>query len=81
MVFFFYRVVKMNFEFFYRQFALTACVEMAKKLGDDFMPLLPETVPFLSELMEDENPDVERHCRTSIRELERTLGESIQKYL
>lgn len=59
---------------------MNACVEVAKKLGDDFMPLLPETVPFLAELMEDENSDVEKQCQASIQELERTLGESLQKY-
>lgn len=65
---------------FFRLFALNACVEVAKKLGDDFMPLLPETVPFLAELMEDENSVVEKQCQASIQELERTLGESLQKY-
>lgn len=44
------------------------------------MPLLPETVPFLAELMEDENSVVEKQCQEKIQELERTLGESLQKY-
>lgn len=59
---------------------MEVCVELASKLGEDYMPLLPETVPFLSELLEDENPKVEKECQRSVQELERILGEPLQKY-
>lgn len=59
---------------------MKVCVELASKLGEDYMPLLPETVPFLSELLEDENPTVEKECQRSVQELERILGEPLQKY-
>lgn len=63
-----------------RLFALAACVEIAKKLGDDFLPLLPETIPFFAEMLEDENPTVEKACQASVQDLERVLGEPLQKY-
>lgn len=64
-----------------RIFAFNCCVEIARKLGEDFSPLLPETVPFIAELFEDENPRVEKNTRKSVQELEVILGESLQKYL
>lgn len=66
--------------FLCRLLALKVCVEFASKLSEDYMPLLPETVPFLSELLEDENADVELQCQRSVQELERILGENLQKY-
>lgn len=63
-----------------RLFALRVCVELASRLGDDYLPLLPETVPFLSELLEDEDSLVETQCRKSVQELERILDEPLQKY-
>jgi U3 small nucleolar RNA-associated protein 10 len=44
------------------------------------LPLLPETVPFLAELLEDEDEDVERECQRVVNEMESILGEPIQKY-
>ena len=63
-----------------RVFGVKVCVEMAKKLGEDFEPLVPETIPFLSELLEDEDYKVVEACQNGVRELETTVGESLQKY-
>ena len=63
-----------------KMFGLNVCVEMAKKLGEDFEPLLPETIPFLAELLEDENYKVVDACQKAVQEMEKTLGESLQKY-
>lgn len=63
-----------------RIFGVKVCVEMAKKLGEDFEPLVPETIPFLSELLEDEDYKVLEACQNGVRELETTVGESLQKY-
>ncbi|XP_048255630.1 HEAT repeat-containing protein 1-like [Haliotis rufescens] len=60
--------------------SLDVIEEFHKKLLDDFLPLLPETIPFLAELMEDENEEVEKRCQTVIADMERTLGEPLQKY-
>lgn len=53
---------------------------MAGKLGEDYMPLLPDTVPFISELLEDESTETEKQCQQSVQELEKILGEPLQKY-
>lgn len=63
-----------------RIFALASCVELARKFGEDYMPLLPETIPFLAELLEDETPEVEKQCQSGVQELEKILGEPLQKY-
>jgi len=55
-------------------------VEIARKLGEDFMPLLPETVPFLAEMLEDEDEDTEKCAQNAVRTLEEILGEPLQKY-
>lgn len=59
---------------------LYSVFEVAKKLGEDFLPMLPETVPFLAELMEDEDEEVEKQCTHVVQDLETVLGEPLQKY-
>ncbi|OXU28122.1 hypothetical protein TSAR_002629 [Trichomalopsis sarcophagae] len=63
-----------------RNAALDSLVEIARKLGEDFMPLLPETVPFLAELLEDEDLVTEKNAQNAVRTLEDILGEPLQKY-
>ncbi|KAF2881660.1 hypothetical protein ILUMI_24517 [Ignelater luminosus] len=63
-----------------RLIALECLSETAKKLGEDFLPLLPETIPFLAELLEDEDENVEKSCQKAVQELEKVLGEPLQKY-
>jgi len=60
--------------------SLEVLVAMAHKLGDDFLPLLPETVPFLAELLEDEEEAVESACQKAVQNLEEVLGEPLKKY-
>ncbi|XP_001355765.2 HEAT repeat-containing protein 1 homolog [Drosophila pseudoobscura] len=64
-----------------RILAFNTCVSIARKLGESFAPLLPETVPFVAELLEDEHQRVEKNTRNGVQELEAILGEPIQKYL
>lgn len=63
-----------------RILGLKICVEMAKKLGQSYESLLPETIPFLSELLEDEDYQVVEATQNGVRELEETIGESLQKH-
>ncbi|XP_029184672.2 HEAT repeat-containing protein 1-like isoform X2 [Acropora millepora] len=60
--------------------ALKVLEEFHARLGEDFMVLLPETIPFLAELMEDEYFEVEQQCQHVINEMEKALGEPLQKY-
>lgn len=64
-----------------RLFALEACTAIALKIGENFAPLLPETIPFLAELLEDENQAVEKAVQKTIREVEKVTGEPLHKYL
>ncbi|XP_058059727.1 HEAT repeat-containing protein 1 homolog [Anopheles bellator] len=63
-----------------RLFALDACTEIARKLGESYVPLLPETIPFLAELMEDDNEAVEKAVHHACREIGRASGDDLQKY-
>ncbi|KAJ2737175.1 snoRNA-binding rRNA-processing protein utp10 [Coemansia sp. BCRC 34962] len=51
------------------------------KLGEEFLILLPETIPFLAELLEDDNGLVERATQETVKVIESHLGESLQSYL
>ncbi|XP_037707996.1 HEAT repeat-containing protein 1 homolog [Drosophila subpulchrella] len=64
-----------------RILAFNCCVAIARKLGESYAPLLPETVPFIAELLEDEHQRVEKNTRSAVQELETILGEPVQKYL
>lgn len=63
-----------------RMLALECLRDVCKKVGEDFLPLLPETIPFLAELLEDEEEDIEKACQKTIQELEKVLGEPLGKY-
>jgi U3 small nucleolar RNA-associated protein 10 len=56
-------------------------ITYATLAGSEFLSLLPETLPFVSELMEDDNREVEGLCHSLIRKLEDLSGESLQEYL
>ncbi|XP_030354910.1 HEAT repeat-containing protein 1 isoform X2 [Strigops habroptila] len=60
--------------------ALLALVEVAQKLKENYLVLLPESIPFLAELMEDECEEVEQLCQKTIQQLEVILGEPLQSY-
>ncbi len=61
--------------------ALKVVEEFYTKMGDEFLIFLPETVPFLAELMEDDDEAVEKACRKVIALVESYLGESLQEHL
>ncbi|KAI7829194.1 NUC211 domain-containing protein [Kickxella alabastrina] len=52
-----------------------------EKLGEEFLILLPETIPYLAELLEDDSARVERVTQETIKIIESHLGESLQSYL
>ncbi|KAH8376697.1 hypothetical protein KR093_000916 [Drosophila rubida] len=64
-----------------RILAFNSSIAIARKLGESFAPLLPETMPFIAELLEDEHERVEKNTRNAVLELESILGEPVQKYL
>lgn len=60
--------------------ALQVLLELASKLKENYMVLLPETIPFLAELMEDECEEVEQQVQRVVQEMENILGEPLQSY-
>uniref|UniRef100_A0A8C8XKJ4 HEAT repeat-containing protein 1 n=1 Tax=Panthera leo TaxID=9689 RepID=A0A8C8XKJ4_PANLE len=60
--------------------ALITVLALAEKLKENYLVLLPESIPFLAELMEDECEEVERQCQRTVQQLEAVLGEPLQSY-
>ena len=54
---------------------------LTKRLGEEWLVLLPEMLPFMSEAMEDGNEDVENEVRAWVGEVEGVLGESLEGML
>ncbi|TGZ82115.1 hypothetical protein EX30DRAFT_318094 [Ascodesmis nigricans] len=55
--------------------AVTALKEVWTRVGEDWMALLPESVPVIAELLEDDEEAVERETQRWIAEVEGFLGE------
>jgi U3 small nucleolar RNA-associated protein 10 len=60
--------------------ALTVVQQFFARLGEAYLVMLPETVPYLAELMEDDSPEVEALCQKVIKDIEQLSGESLQEY-
>ena len=50
-------------------------------LRERYLVVLNDTIPFLSELLEDENEKVEQTARHIVERVEQMTGESINDYL
>merc|ERR1712130_18883 len=48
--------------------------------GDTYLPVLPDAVPFLQEILEDDDQAVEAECRGFIQHMETTFGQNIESY-
>lgn len=51
------------------------------RLGEEWLAYLPEMLPGISELLEDDDEDVEKEVRSWISEIEGILGESLEGML
>ena len=60
--------------------SLSALSALVEKLGEDYLAFLPEAIPFLAELLEDDVEEVELAAQNSIAHMENILGEPLQKY-
>lgn len=60
--------------------SLSALSALVEKLGEDYLALLPEAIPFLAELLEDDVQEVEVAAQSTISNMENILGEPLQKY-
>ena len=60
--------------------ALSVVQQLFSRLGEAYLVMLPETVPYLAELMEDDSTEVEALCQRVIKAIEALSGESLQDY-
>jgi len=61
--------------------ALKAEQALTEALGEEWLALLPEMLPYISELMEDEDEGVEREVRKWVKQIEGVLGEKLDDML
>lgn len=61
--------------------ALKAEQALTGRLGEEWLALLPEMLPYISELMEDEDETVEREARKWVKSIEEVLGEKLDDML
>ena len=54
---------------------------LTEQLGEEWLALLPEMLPYISELMEDEDEGVEREVRRWVKQIEGVLGERLDDML
>ncbi|POM77358.1 Protein Kinase subdomain containing hypothetical protein [Phytophthora palmivora] len=67
-----------SLQHFYMLVTVEKCYQV---IGDEFLAMLPESIPFLAELMEDTNDEVEKTCHRVIKQIEDISGESLDQYL
>eukprot|EP00854_Cymbomonas_tetramitiformis_P007348 gene7348-8745_t len=64
-----------------RLLALEVTVALVQRLQEEFLILLPETLPTLSELMEDSEEAIESKCQELLELLEQVSGEDLKSML
>jgi U3 small nucleolar RNA-associated protein 10 len=64
-----------------RLLALNTAAQVVERLAEEYLALLPETLPFLAELLEDPEQPVEAAAAALVRRLEALSGESLEQYL
>ena len=55
--------------------------ELTDRLGEEWLSMLPEMLPFISELQEDDDEVVEKETHRWIVKIEGVLGESLDSML
>ncbi len=60
---------------------MCAVLQLVGRLSEEYLALLPETLPFLAELLEDAELAVEARAQALVRQLEQLSGESLEQYL
>lgn len=63
-----------------RSICIDTTLAVAERLGENFLPLLPDSIPFLAELMEDEQEEIEQKTRKAIQQMEKHVNEPIESY-
>ncbi|OUS46839.1 hypothetical protein BE221DRAFT_8521 [Ostreococcus tauri] len=61
-----------------RVFTIQAIEQIVDKLQEEYLALLPEAIPFMAELMEDLEPEIERMARKLTKRLSDLAGEDLK---
>ncbi|KAI9730250.1 MAG: snoRNA-binding rRNA-processing protein utp10 [Cirrosporium novae-zelandiae] len=64
-----------------RLLAIRCQDHLTEALGEEWLNLLPEMLPFIGEALEDESEVVETECRKWVKRVEEILGESLDDML
>ena len=51
-----------------------------EKRGENYLTVLPDSVNFLVEALEDDDQRVENRCRALIKKMEEVFGQSVESY-
>jgi U3 small nucleolar RNA-associated protein 10 len=54
---------------------------LTDRLGEEWLTMLPEMLPFITDLLEDDDERIERETRAWIRSAEEILGENLENML
>ena len=54
---------------------------MFNKLGERYLVVLNDTIPFLSESLEDDSQEVEMLAKEIVKRIQTLTGESLDEYL
>jgi len=64
-----------------RKAGVSCLLSTIESIGEEYMVLLPECLPVLSELLEDADEDIASMARDCVRQGEELLGESLEENL
>ncbi|KAL7520123.1 hypothetical protein ACHAWX_004867 [Stephanocyclus meneghinianus] len=64
-----------------RKAGVSCLLSIIESIGEEYMVLLPESLPVLSELLEDGDDDIAGMARDCVRQGEELLGESLEESL
>jgi U3 small nucleolar RNA-associated protein 10 len=64
-----------------RKAGVSCLLSIIESIGEEYMVLLPECLPVLSELLEDDDEDIAGMARDCVRQGEELLGESLEESL
>ena len=70
-----------NFNLKVRQNVVSIYKEFVLQLGQDYSVLLPDSLPFIAELLEDSDSIVEEKTHQIVKAIEDITGESMDQYL
>ncbi len=69
-----------NFSSQIRLFVLDVLELFLEKKGENYLTVLPDSVPLLAEALDDDNSKVEIKCRKLIKRMEEIFGHSVESY-